>query len=170
MNVIDKPMVKGIAQVDKYRLAEGETEEQLLKRIEKGLVKPYETKMATNLWLTTGWTELLKLITGDSASHFDSTNAQIGVGNDSTAAAAGQTDLIGASTSYKGMESGYPTTPAGGSVQFRAKFLTSEANFAWQEAVIKNSSSAICWNRYVNSWGTKSSSEVWYLTATLGVA
>lgn len=168
MEFIDRPKVKGIAEVAKYRLAEGETEEQLLKRIESGEALSYETLKAENLWLTVGWTELLKLITGASTSHFDNTDTQIGVGISATAAAASQTDLLGATTSYKGMESSYPTTPATGTVQFRAKWLTSEGNFAWAEAVIKNSVSGVCWNRIVNAWGTKTSSEVWYLTATLG--
>jgi len=166
----DTAKVKGIAVVDKYKLREGETEEELLRRIESGETKPYESLTANNLWLTVGWTELLKIITGASTSLFDSTNAQIGVGSDATAAATSQADLIGGSTSYKGMVSGFPSTPASGTVQFKSVFLTSEANFAWQEAVIKNSVSGICWNRYANSWGTKTSSEVWYLTATVGGA
>lgn len=178
--------MEGLYGVEKYRLpnevlekiknAATKEDSELIElnwiknNIETGKVKPYNSKEARNIWLTTGWTEILKLITGASANHFDATNATIGVGNDATAAAAGQTDLIGASKTYKGMESGYPTTPASGTVQYKAKFLTSEANFAHAELVLKNSVSSVCWNRNATGWGTKTSSEVWYYTLTLGTA
>ena len=155
---IEKVYGKGIWKVEKCKVING---------IEQ---PPYEVIESKNIWLTTGWTEILKIITGASANHFDNTNAKIGVGNDATAAAAGQTDLIGASTSYKSMESGFPTTPASGTVQFKSKFLTSEANFAWNECVLKNNVSSVCWNRNATGWGTKTSDELWYMTLTLGAA
>lgn len=154
MEIEDKVIGKGIWQVDKYRV--GETE-------------PYETLMAENIWLTTGWTAILDLIAGNSTSFFDAANAVIGVGNDSTAAAAGQTDLLGASTKYKGMESGYPTSASSGTIQYRAKFLSSEANFAWAEMVLRNGA-AVCWNRNATGWGTKTSADIWTVTLTLGKA
>ena len=161
---------KGVSKLEKFRLAEDETEQELLERIDRGTAIPYETRYAENIWLTVGWTEILKVITGNSTSLWNNANTTIGVGNDSTAAAAGQTTLIGASTAYKAMTSGYPTTPASGTVSFRSVFLTTEANFHWQEAVIKNSVSGVCWNRLVQDDGTKTSSDVWAYTFTVGKA
>ena len=166
----DKTVGKGLIKCEKYRLREGETEEELIKRIENQQIEPYETKEAENIFLTSGWTELLKLIIGSSTSHFDSSNATIGIGDDATAAAANQTDLIGSNKKYKGMSSGYPTAPATGTVVFKARFLTSEANYTWAELVLKNSASSVCWNRNATGWGTKTATEIWDMTLTLGVA
>jgi hypothetical protein len=145
-------------------------ESLFLKLIDAEIVLPYETLKNENIWLTAGWTELLKIITGASTSHFDATKTTIGVGSDATAASAGQTDLIGASKTYKGMTSGYPTTPSAGTVQFKASFLTAEANYAHNELVVKNNTSGVCWNRNATGWGTKTSTEIWYYTVTLGTA
>jgi hypothetical protein len=53
------------------------------------------------------------------------------------------------------MESGYPTSTAQ-KAAFKASFGDSEANYAWNEWVIKQSTSARCLNRKVESLGTKS--------------
>ncbi|RMG04680.1 MAG: hypothetical protein D6726_02880 [Nitrospirae bacterium] len=151
----DGVLVKGKAVVEKFRVGED---------------TPYEVVESENNWFTAGWNEILSLITGASSDHYDATNTQIGVGNGTTAFSDAQTDLVGASTAYKGMESGYPTTPSSGTVQFKAKFNTSDANFAWEEWCVKNSSSGVVWNRAVSSLGTKSSSEIWYITVTMGKA
>lgn len=128
-----------------------------------------ESKTFENTTLLTGYTEILKLITGQSTSIFNTTYATIGVGSDTTAAAEGQTDLIAATNkTYKAMVSGYPTAPSSQTVQFKASFLPSEANYAWQEYVIRHSGSTICLARGVSSLGTKTSAEVWNLTWTWG--
>lgn len=143
----------------------------LLEKFREGEDTPYEVLESHNIWLTTGWTNILSVITGASTAHWDSTNTKIGVGDDSTAAAAGQTDLIAATNkTYKAMTSGYPTTPSSGTVQFKAVFNTTEANYAHNELVVKNNSSSVCWNRNATGWGTKTSSENWYYTVTLGKA
>jgi hypothetical protein len=152
MEIQDRVIGKGIWQVDKYRIGESE---------------PYETLTAENIWLTTGWTEILDIIAGNSTDHFDNTYAMIGVGTDATAADAAQTDLIGASTKYKNMESGSPTSASAGTIQYRAKFLSSEGNFAWNEMVLRNGTGT-CWNRNATGWGTKDATEVWTVTLTLG--
>ncbi len=154
MNIEDKVIGKGIWQVDKFRIGE---------------LEPYETLISENIWLTTGWTAILDLIAGNSINFFDSINAVIGVGTDATAASAAQTDLIGASTKYKNMESGYPTAASSGTIQYRAKFLTTEGNFAWNEMVLRNGAGA-CWNRNATGWGTKDATVVWTVTLTLGKA
>jgi hypothetical protein len=96
------------------------------------------------------------LIVGDSANHLNNTNARIGVGDSSTAADPSQTDLQAATNkSYKGMESGYPTSTSQ-KATFKASFGESEANYAWNEWVVKQATSAKCLNRKVESLGTKS--------------
>lgn len=113
--------------------------------------------------------EIAKMIKGDSYTAFDNTNAYLGVGNSSTAFAASQTDLQGASTKRNAMESGYPTI-SGVDLDYRALFGTSEANFAWEEwGVFDASTGGNMLNRKVSSLGTKTSSESWQLTVTLTV-
>ena len=86
---------------------------------------------AENLFLTAGINEIWKLVTGQSANTFSNAQAQIGIGDSSTAASAGQTDLQAATNkTYVAMDASYPTVPSGGAVQFRATFGTSSANYA----------------------------------------
>jgi hypothetical protein len=123
--------------------------------------KPYEViKMAENVLLNTGIDEMWDLITGavSGASHiYDNAAATIGVGDSDTAAAAAQTDLQAASNkTYKAMEAGYPTSTTQ-KVTFKSSFGSSDANYAWKEWVVKQSTSAICLNRKVESLGTKAS-------------
>jgi hypothetical protein len=109
-----------------------------------------------NCLLNTGIDEMWDLITGASSNYFNNANAQIGVGDSSTAADPSQTDLqAGTNKTYKGMESGYPTSTSQ-KATFKASFGASDANYAWNEWVVKQASSAICLNRKVESLGTKS--------------
>jgi hypothetical protein len=121
------------------------------------LCKPYEViEREGNVLLNTGIDEIWDLVTGASSDYFNNTNAQIGVGDSSTAADASQTDLQAATNkTYKGMETGYPTSTTQ-KVTFKSSFGSSEANYAWNEWVVKQSSSAICLNRKAESLGTKS--------------
>ena len=109
-----------------------------------------------NCLLNTGIDEMWNLIVGDSANHFTNAAAQIGVGDSNTAAAASQTDLQASTNkTYKGMEFGYPTSTAQ-KATFKASFGDSDANYTWNEWVVKQSASAVCLNRKVESLGTKS--------------
>ncbi len=132
---------------------------------------PYEVVEGKNIGLTTGLNELWNLGTGQGGTAFTNTNSQIGIGDSNTAPAAGQTDLQGvANKTYKAMNAGYPTAPAGGQVQFQATFGSADANYAWNEFVIKNSASGICLNRSTNGgtgFGTKVAGTTWVVTATL---
>ncbi len=122
------------------------------------LFKPYEViKAEGNLLLNSGIDEMWDLVVGDSANHFNNASAQIGVGDSNTAASASQTDLQASTNkTYKGMESGYPTSTSQ-KVNFKASFGDSEANYAWNEWVVKQSASGKCLNRKVESLGTKTS-------------
>ena len=119
-----------------------------------------------NCLLNSGIDEMWDLITGASANHFGNADAQVGVGDSATAADATQTDLQAATNkTYKGMESGYPTS-TDQKATFKASFGESEANYAWNEWVVKQSSSAVCLNRKVESLGTKSSG-TWTLEVSI---
>lgn len=110
-------------------------------------------------------------------TYFNNANAHIGVGNSTTAAAATQTDLQGASKTRKAMEATYPThtdgTGAASNAQivFRSVFATGDANYAWEEWGVFNASTAgRMLNRKVEALGTKTSSAAWTLTVTLSIA
>lgn len=129
--------------------------------------QPYEViEGEGNCLLNTGIDEMWDLICGDSTSHFNNTDAQIGVGDSSTAADPSQTDLQAATNkTYKGMESGYPTSTSQ-KATFKSSFGDSEANYAWNEWVVKHGTSGKCLNRKVESLGTKSSG-TWTLEVSI---
>jgi hypothetical protein len=122
------------------------------------LFKPYEVFNGEgNLLLNSGIDEMWDLMVGDSANHYNNASAQIGVGDSNTAASPSQTDLQAATNkTYKGMESGYPTSTSQ-KATFKASFGDSEANYAWNEWVVKQATSGKCLNRKVESLGTKAS-------------
>jgi len=123
----------------------------------RALFKPYEVISGEgNCLLNTGIDEMWDLITGDSTNHFNNAGTQIGVGDSNTAASPSQTDLQASSNkTYKGMDSGYPTSTSQ-KATFKASFGASEANYAWNEWVVKQATSGKCLNRKVDSLGTKS--------------
>ena len=131
----------------------------------------YGTVEDENIFLTVGTTEILKLMTGQSANTFTNAQAEIGVGDSTTAAAAAQTDLQAPTNkTYKAMNAGYPSVPSAGSVQFQATFASADANYAWNEFVVKQLTSAICLDRAVGTWGTKASGTSWNATLTLSMS
>ena len=169
--ITDNGSGRGIVKVDKYKITANQKEEDLLHDISNGLAIPYESVESKNLWLNTGWNEILKLVTGESINHFNAANTRIGVGDSSTAASASQTDLQAATNkTYKTMEAGYPTAVSAQSVDLRARFTSAEANYVWAEAVIKNVQTGVCWDRVVDTFGTKTNTEIWYLTISIGMA
>ena len=125
-----------------------------------------------NLLLNEGITVLLNLLCGISATAFSNGNAYIGVGDSSTAAAAGQTGLQASSNKdYQGMESGYPSV-TGQTVTFRSIWASAEGNFPWNEWTVANGSSdsATNLNRKVAALGTKASGSEWTLTVAITVS
>jgi hypothetical protein len=109
---------------------------------------------------------------GEAVTAYDAANARIAVGDASTAFAAGQTDLQGASKFRKAMDATYPQR-TDNVMTFRATFATVEANFAWNEWAIFNAAAAgTMLNRKVEAVGTKTSAQSWQVTIgiTLGVA
>lgn len=138
--------------------------------------KPYEViEQEGNCLLNTGIDEIWDLVTGVYNATianrcFDNTNAKIGVGDSTTTAAATQTDLQAATNKlYKAMESGFPTSTTQKST-FKSSFGSAEANWTWNEWVVKSTSATptnICLNRKVESLGTKSTG-TWTLRQLIG--
>jgi len=171
---------KGIWQVEKFdakvdRSIAGEME-RFWKEIKSGRLKPHEVLETANVLLQTGMLEMWDLIKGTSALHFNSTDTKIGICDDATAAAATQTDLIAATNkTYIAMDSGWPKTRTDdgalgyGVFQTKATFATGDANYAWAEAVVKNTngSSNKCICRAATGWGTKTSAATWVATHTV---
>jgi len=123
--------------------------------------KPYAVvEKKGNLLLASGMNAIWNLVTGASASHYDNTNTYIGVGDSNTAANENQTDLLGTNKTYKQCYTGFPAVGNKVVIAF-AVFEGTEANYAWNEFVIKNNATSVCLNRAVQSFGTKTSGEVW---------
>ena len=130
------------------------------------IFEPYEVREGEgNVLLNTGIDEMWDLIAGDSANHFNNASAQIGVGDSNTAASPTQTDLLGSNKTYKGMESSYPTSTSQ-KATFKSSFGESDANYAWNEWVVKQATSGKCLNRKAESLGTKSGG-TWTLEVTI---
>ena len=114
---------------------------------------------------------ILADVLGESVNEFNNANAHIGVGDSTTAFAAGQTDLQAAANKFrKAMDATYPQRSVNVAT-FRSTFGTAEANFAWQECGVFNASSGgTMFNRKVESLGTKASTQSWQFTVTLTLA
>lgn len=107
------------------------------------------------------------MVTGGGGTAFNNAGAHIGVGNGTTAFAATQTDLAGASKSRKAMDATYPQVSAG-AMTFRSTFATGDANFAWEEwAVFNAATGGTMMNRVVQANGTKASTETKQVTVTI---
>lgn len=143
-------------------------------------VDPYEVlEVAGNLLTTAGLNRITSLIIAGGGQAATNTSARLGVGNSTTAAAVGQTDLqasAGASNrQFKIMDATYPTQ-SNGVLTFKSTFPTTEANFAWEEWCVDigtptvadgTTVNALMLNRKVQSLGTKTSAGTWALTATI---
>lgn len=145
---------KGHLRVDKYR-ADGSF---------------IESVEANNIFLTVGINQIWALVIGQSANTFSASSATIGIGDSAVASAAGQLDLQATSNkTYKGMTASYPLLVAG-AVQFQAIFDTADANYTWNEFVIRHGSSLICIDRGVQALGTKAAGTKWTATVTLSIS
>jgi hypothetical protein len=99
------------------------------------------------------------------------TAPNLGVGDNTTAFAATQTDLVAATNKLrKVMDGGYPTRSSG-TLTFRSTFNTGEANYAWNEWGIFDAPTAgTMYGRKQEALGTKTSAQTWQLTATITLA
>ncbi len=142
---------------------------------------PYDEEIVVdgNLLTTAGLVRLLNLLIGTAATQaFDATHTRIGVGNGSTAAAVGDTDLsasAGSTNRWFQLVSGAGSVTTGPptKVSFSATFGTSDGNFAWQEFTVDqgtasgNTVTAPMLNRKVQSLGTKVAGSTWTMTVEI---
>jgi hypothetical protein len=160
--VVEKPKYQTKWIIEKFKGDFKNREEALAK------AKPYAVEnIEGNLLLNEGINELWSLVCGTGGVKFDATNAYIGVGDSSTAAAATQTGLQAATNKlYKGMDSTYPTYGTDQKAVWRSTFGTSDANFAWEEITVANGNSdtADNLNRKCQAMGTKASGTTWIVT------
>lgn len=134
---------------------------------------PFATsEIEGNLLLNEGIQALLDLLCGlGSPTTYSNANAQLGVGDSSTAESATQTDLQASTNkTWKAMESGYPSR-SNQTVTFRSVFGSSDANYSWQEFSVRNGATADKnLNRKVSAQGTKASGQTWTLDLSITVS
>lgn len=145
---------------------------KILKRHSENDAEPYETitrkltpqesaQFVGNVILNGGANEMLKLVFGiKPATPYDTENARIYVGTDSTAERADQKGVLalGSNQAVARMDSGYPQVPAGGRTAIvQATFGDSAANFEWNEVSLTNGQggSSVALNRKQANMGTK---------------
>lgn len=124
-------------------------------------------QIESNIALNEGLGELIDLLCGlGSPTAYSNANARLGVGDSNASEAATQTGLQASTNkTFKAMDSGYPAR-TNQTVEFRATFGGSEANYSWQEYTVVNASSDAGknLNRKVADKGTKASGETWTLS------
>lgn len=126
----------------------------------------WESPVYKNLITTSGKGAYLDRLAGlGGVAAFTS----LGVGNSSTAAAVGDTALLGGSVFLQAVDATYPSR-AGLVLTFRSTFGTAVANFTWNEAGIFNGTtngSSIMFNRVIIGPFTKSSAVSIAYTTTI---
>lgn len=95
-----------------------------------------------NLVTNVGGALMLDLLAAAGGTAFNNANAYIGIGDSSTAAAVGQTDLQAATNKLrKAMDATFPSR-SGQVMTYKSTFATTDANYAWNEIGLFNASSA----------------------------
>jgi len=129
--------------------------------------QPYKvSQVEGNIGLNEGIAEWIDLACGlGTPTAYNNANAQTGVGDSTASEAATQTDLQAATNkTYKGMDATYPSR-SGQTVSFRSTYGSADANYAWQEFIVRNGATALKdIIRKVSAQGTKASGQTWELT------
>lgn len=142
--------------------------------------RPFEVLTAEhNLLVNAGIARLLDLLIVAGGQGYNNANSRIGVGDDTTAASASQTDLQAAAGSthrqFEVMDATFPSRSSQ-TVTWRSTFASGEANFHWQEWCIDVGTAAgttittPMLNRKVTDLSTKASGQVWQFTVTLTIS
>jgi hypothetical protein len=180
------PREEQLKVVDADELVRLSSEEQLRLLTDQGL-EPYEVlERVGNLLMYGGASCLWECLIGNGTAtasnaltYFNNSQAAIGVGDSTTAAAATQNDLSAATNKLrKAMDATYPTHTDGtasgnASISFRSTFANADANYHWQEWIVANSvtnATGRALNRKVEDLGTKVSTASWQFTVTLTLA
>lgn len=143
-----------------------------------GMLPREVVETGPNLITTNGLNRVVNLLIG-SGQAATNTAARIGVGDSTTAAAAGDVDLGASAGSthrfFMTMDATYPQV-SGAVATFKATIGSSDGNFAWQEWCIDigtptvtsgTTVNALMLNHKIASNGTKSSGTSWVATATI---
>lgn len=132
-------------------------------------LRPYDvSRHSGNLLMTVGITALWNLVAGIGGTAFSNAAAYVGVGDSTTAASAGQTDLQAATNKLRGAVSVGSPGVSGAAISYQAIFGTALANFHWQEFAIFNAAAAgTMLNRVVSDQGTKTSAQSWAAVITI---
>ena len=121
-------------------------------------------KFKGNVALNEGLQHLIEIICGIGVTtKWDAANARIGVGDSNAAENATQTGLQAATNKFwQAMDGTYPQR-SGQIAEWRATFADGDAEFAWEEFTVVNSTDDTDenLNRKVVSKGTKGSGEAW---------
>lgn len=123
--------------------------------------EPFEVvEWEGNLGLDAGLDEAWDLICSTGTPQaYNNVEAHLFVGTSTTAASSTQTGILAGGVA-KGMLSTYPTTASQDAV-FKSSFASAEANIAWQEFVLDNSSAeSKALVRKVSNQGTKTAGQV----------
>lgn len=156
-----------ISPEDLRKLAVDEETYRLLSALALGEL----TLGARNLLLNEGINEAWELLCFDAATsavRYNAGNARIGVGNSATAAAATDTALLGASSAFQAMTSGFPTFGTAQKATWKASFGSGSGEFAWQEWTVDNGAARNKnLNRKVEPLGTKPAGVTWTLTVEI---
>lgn len=129
--------------------------------------EPYEVvNFGQNVITNVGAQEMLKLICGQSAYPYDSSNATITVGSSSTPEDASQTGVIGPQKESANMSAGYPKVQDG-MMTFSATFEEDQANFQWNEMSIGNG--VVAMNRKVLDEAKSKSGDIWIARCSISI-
>lgn len=144
-----------------------------------GLTPDDVVDIPDNLVTTAGLQRITNLIIGAGGQALTQTATRLGVGNSSTAATVGQTDLVAAAGATNRLFKALDTAPTAvnGVMTFKTTFQGADANFAWNEWALDvgtptvadgTTVNALMVNRRVpgTSMGTKTSG-AWTLTVTI---
>lgn len=141
--------------------------------IDRGLAGPPSAvhEAEGNLLVNAGIGLMLDLLIGAGGTAYNNANSYLGIGDSTTAAAAGQTDLQAATNKVRqAMDATYPQR-SGQTVTWRATFGTGAGNFSIQEQAIFNAAAAgTMLNRRVSDLGTKTSATTLQLTMTVTIS
>lgn len=153
----------GVATID---INEGPVPSALLRQLLGDNPEDGFAEQEGNLLLNAGIQKFEELLAGISTpTKWDNTNAQIGVGDSTTAESASQTDLQAATNkTWVAMNATYPSR-ASQTLSWQSDHTAS--NYAWQEVAVRNGATAAnLLNRKVTSLGTKTTG-TWTITLTI---
>lgn len=165
----EKMVLTSTSRVFRFRsLEDYEAARELLVKIGKGELPPESIQdvaeydeVVGNTALKVGLANIWACATAaPNAAPYTNATALIGVGDGTTPANPDQTGLQGENQAYAPMDSGFPMPVGQTGMLFQATFGYNEAEFAWNEWCVTNTSGKpIC--RKVEYRGTKGPNSIW---------